>query len=92
VSCLFGREERMVYLQEDSCGRFEVTLPTKRKNKSAGDVNDKDVCTHISHPGKTMNDAICHGTIHIPPKDVITHLSFFKWSKRKREEANRGLT
>jgi hypothetical protein len=37
-----------------------------------------------------MNDAICHGTIHIPPKDMITHLSFFKMVKEKEGGSKQG--
>jgi hypothetical protein len=42
----------------------------------------EDVRTYIRRSGETMNNAIRHGTIHIPPKDMITHLGFFKDGQR----------
>jgi hypothetical protein len=37
-----------------------------------------------------MNNTIRHGTIHVPPEDVVTHLSFFERSKNRKEEATQG--
>jgi hypothetical protein len=37
-------------------------------------------------------DAIRHGTIHIPPKDVITHLSFSNDQGVEGRKQARGLT